>query len=84
MRHAICIGAGVNSLVAALHLQKAGFRVQIIESHGHIGGLAASEEFHPGYHSLGTLMTPSFVLGQPAPGLDAHGLRFDAPAPLVC
>lgn len=49
------IGAGVNGLTAAALLAKAGRRVLVLERREAIGGLAASEEFHPGYRTAGVL-----------------------------
>ncbi|MGD2038862.1 MAG: FAD-dependent oxidoreductase, partial [Desulfobacterales bacterium] len=51
----IIIGAGHNGLTAAALLAKQGRKVLIVERRGIIGGLAAGEEFHPGYQSCGLL-----------------------------
>ena len=45
----IIIGSGVNSLVAASILSKAGKSVQVLESRSRIGGLASTNEFVPGF-----------------------------------
>jgi len=45
----IIIGAGHNGLVCAAYLARAGQKVVVIESSGHVGGLAAAHEFHPGF-----------------------------------
>ena len=50
---AIVIGAGHNGLTCAAYLAKAGRKVLVLESRGEVGGLAAGEEFHPGYRSAG-------------------------------
>ena len=47
----IVIGAGVNGLVAATYLARAGRRVLVCERRSALGGLAVTEEFHPGYHA---------------------------------
>ena len=45
----IIIGSGVNSLVAAAVIAKAGKKVLVLESRGEIGGLASTNEFAPGF-----------------------------------
>ncbi|MCH7870545.1 MAG: NAD(P)/FAD-dependent oxidoreductase [Planctomycetes bacterium] len=51
----IVIGAGQNGLTAAAMLAKAGRKVVVLERRDIIGGLAASEEFHPGFRTTGPL-----------------------------
>lgn len=46
----IVIGAGHNGLVCAAYLARGGQRVLLLEARGTPGGLAASYEFHPGFH----------------------------------
>ena len=45
----IVIGGGINSLVTASILGKAGKKVIVIEARDQIGGLASTEEFAPGF-----------------------------------
>lgn len=45
----IIIGAGQNGLVAAAYLAKAGRRVLVLERRDVVGGVRATEEFHPGF-----------------------------------
>ena len=45
----IVIGSGINSLVTASMLGKAGKKVMILEARDQIGGLASTEEFAPGF-----------------------------------
>ena len=45
----IIIGSGVNSLVAAAVIAKAGKKVLVLESRDEIGGLASTNEFTPGF-----------------------------------
>ena len=45
----IVIGGGINSLVTASLLGKAGKKVIVIEARDQIGGLASTEEFAPGF-----------------------------------
>ena len=52
---AIVIGAGHNGLTAAALLAKGGRSTLLVERRAVLGGLAASEEFHPGYRTNGVL-----------------------------
>ena len=45
----IVIGSGINSLVAASVIAKAGKKILVIESREKIGGLASTNEFAPGF-----------------------------------
>lgn len=47
----IVIGAGHNGLVCAAYLAQGGQRVLVLEAADATGGLAASREFHPGFHA---------------------------------
>ncbi|UCF29184.1 MAG: NAD(P)/FAD-dependent oxidoreductase [Chloroflexota bacterium] len=47
-RDIIVIGGGVNGLVAAAYLAKAGRKVLLVEKKAILGGIAVSEEFIPG------------------------------------
>ncbi len=47
----IVIGAGHNGLVCAAYLAQSGQRVLVLEAADGPGGLAASREFHPGFHA---------------------------------
>jgi phytoene dehydrogenase-like protein len=51
----IVIGAGHNGLTTAALLAKRGRKVLVLERRDHVGGLAAGEEFHPGYRTAGVL-----------------------------
>jgi phytoene dehydrogenase-like protein len=78
----IVIGAGVNGLTAAALLAAAGRHVTVVERRPAAGGLAASEEFHPGYRTPGILHDTTGLRRSvvAALGLDGEGLRL-APEP---
>ena len=73
----IIVGAGVNSLVAAAVLARAGRKVLVLERLDRVGGSHASAELHPGYR-FDTAMT-SVGWMPPALGrqlrLSRHGLK---------
>ena len=47
----IIIGAGHNGLVCANYLARKGQKVLVLEASESCGGLAATREFHPGFHA---------------------------------
>ena len=51
----IVIGGGHNGLTAALSLAGKGKKVLVLEKRPILGGIAAGEEFHPGYKTTGLL-----------------------------
>lgn len=53
--NAVVIGGGTNGLAAATALAKSGRKVVLFERALVLGGLAASEEFHPGFRSAGVM-----------------------------
>ena len=73
----IVIGAGHNGLTAAALLGKMGRKVMVLERRSIIGGLAAGEEFHPGYHTAGLLHDTCQVRARIVRALDlkSHGLE---------
>jgi len=81
----IVIGAGHNGLTAAALLAKQGRKVLILERRNIIGGLAAGEEFHPGYHSVGLLQDTDQVRARVVRALDlkSHGLEIFPRRPSV-
>ena len=75
----IVIGGGHNGLTAATYLAKKGRKVLLLEQRDELGGLAASEEFHPGYRDGGLLWDTAAVREEVVNklGLGAHGLIRD-------
>ncbi len=72
----IVIGAGHNGLATAAFLAKAGRHVLVLERRDTVGGLAASEEFHPGTKSAG-VFADTTLLQRPLLEelqLERHGL----------
>ena len=82
-RDVVVIGAGHNGLTTAVLLAQRGHKVVLVERHDGIGGMAAAEEFHPGYRSAGVLVGSGGVgAGMLRElGLDRHGLRMRAEPP---
>ena len=58
---AIIIGGGHNGLTTAALLAKKGKKVILLEKRDILGGMAAGEEFHPGYRTTGLLHDTSGV-----------------------
>ncbi len=84
MADAIVIGAGLNGLVAANYLAKAGRRVLVLERRAVIGGQAATESFGDGFkvdalHAGGQLR-PDIVSDL---DLTSHGLPASVSEPLI-
>ncbi|MDH3745508.1 MAG: NAD(P)/FAD-dependent oxidoreductase, partial [Acidobacteriota bacterium] len=79
----IVIGAGHNGLTAGALLAKRGRRVLIVEARDVVGGLAAGEEFHPGYRTTGILHDTSRVRSWVVEllALESHGLSRSSQAP---
>ncbi|NGO46394.1 phytoene desaturase family protein [Streptomyces ureilyticus] len=79
---AIVIGSGVNGLVAAAELAKAGWSVALVEQADRLGGFITTEERTvPGYlHDTYSSWHPLFVSGAAyaalGPDLHRHGLRY--------
>jgi phytoene dehydrogenase-like protein len=80
------IGAGHNGLVAAFFLARAGFKPLVLERRPIVGGIAVTEEFHPGFR-CSTLMDSAGML-LPAVlsemQLERHGLQWIEPEASMC
>src|SRR5687768_13465635 len=76
----VIIGAGINSLTCATLLAKKGRKVLVLEKRADLGGLASSEEFHPGFRTAGvfndTTQLRPWIVEQL--GLKQHGLKLRA------
>lgn len=73
----LVIGSGVDSLVAATTLAKAGRTVLVVERRQVVGGRAVTEEFHPGFKASTVQHATGGLLPQVVRGLDleSHGLE---------
>jgi len=79
----VVLGAGIEGLAAAATLAQGGRKVLVLEARAVIGGSAAREEFHPGFHASGLVPDCSLVRRELlAPlGLERHGLRWRTDEP---
>ena len=75
----IVIGAGHNGLTTAIMLAKKGKKVLVVEKRDVVGGIAAGEEFYPGYSTAGLLHDTSGVRAEIVKNLELekHGLEID-------
>jgi len=81
----IVLGASHNGLAAAATLAAGGRRVVIIEPRDVVGGLAAGEEFHPGFRTTGLLHDSETLLTDLIGPLDlpSRGLGLREPPRLM-
>jgi len=79
----VVIGAGHNALICAIELARAGLRVTIAERRDHVGGMADTREFAPGFRVSGCAhylyQMPTAMIDQLR--LGSRGLTMD-PRPL--
>jgi len=75
----IVIGGGHNGLTTATILAKKGKKVLVVEKRNILGGIAAGEEFHPGYATTGLLHDTSGVRSEIVKSLqlEKHGLKIE-------
>ncbi|MDQ2870377.1 MAG: NAD(P)/FAD-dependent oxidoreductase [Acidobacteriota bacterium] len=82
-RDVVIVGAGVNGLVAAGLLAKAGFRPLVVERRAAVGGTAVTEEFHPGFRASMVATTAGPILPAIARELELRRHGFDPIRPAV-
>ena len=83
---AIVIGGGVHGLAAATLLARAGRKVTLLEARGRLGGRAATEEFHPGFHAPGLDHEPARLSRRAFEALDLHATGLQTlphPSPML-
>lgn len=82
---AIIIGGGTNGMAAAGLLARQGRRVLLLERRSLLGGMAAGEEFHPGFRTTGLLHDTSGLSREVVEDLqlERHGLAFHEQEPPV-
>jgi phytoene dehydrogenase-like protein len=73
----IVIGGGHNGLTTATILAKKGKKVLIVEKRDVLGGIAAGEEFFPGYSTSGLLHDTSGVRTGVIKELDLKGFGLE-------
>src|SRR5438094_1268005 len=85
MHDVIVIGAGVNGLVAATLLAKAGLKPLVLERREQIGGCAITAEIAPGFRgpalAHSAAIDPAIVRSL---ALDRHGLQIIRPEAHAC
>src|SRR5438067_1934876 len=81
----VVIGGGVNGLVAATLLAKAGLKTIVLEQSDRVGGCARTSEIAPGFRcptlAHSAAIDPALVRTL---GLERHGLRIIRPAADAC
>jgi phytoene dehydrogenase-like protein len=76
-RSVVIIGGGHNGLVTAFYLAQAGFSPVVLEAREVLGGVAATEEIHPGFRCPTVMHAVDPVLPEIAKDLqlEKHGLQ---------
>lgn len=80
-RRIVIVGAGPNGLVAAAYLARAGLHPLVLERRPVVGGVATTEEIHPGFRCSPVAAGPGPLLAGVARDLDLrrHGLEIVRP-----
>src|SRR5712692_5701065 len=85
MRDVVIVGAGVNGLVTAAFLAKAGLKPLVLERADRVGGCAVTSEIAPGFRCSTLAHTaaidPAIVR---ALALERHGLQIVRPEAHAC
>jgi len=71
LQRVIIIGAGLDGLIAAYYLAKAGHKPLVLERREVVGGACANEEFHPGFRTS-LAMSAGALLPQISADLQLH------------
>src|SRR5215467_3699029 len=80
-RNIVIIGAGLDGLIAAYYLAKAGHKPLVLERREVMGGACATEEFHPGFYTaLATSTGPLLPQVVNDLQLERHGVQFIKPS----
>jgi phytoene dehydrogenase-like protein len=76
-REVVIVGAGHNGLVTAFYLARAGLKPLVLERRPVVGGVAVTEEFHPGFRCPALLHSDGPLAGEIARDmqLERHGLE---------
>jgi phytoene dehydrogenase-like protein len=77
MHDVVIIGGGHNGLVCAFYLAAAGLKPIVLERRDKVGGVAVTEEFHPGFRNSLAAYTVSLLNPKIIRDLDlaGHGLK---------
>ncbi|MDA0221102.1 MAG: NAD(P)/FAD-dependent oxidoreductase [Proteobacteria bacterium] len=71
---AIVVGAGHNGMTAAAYLARAGKKVLVLEARQKVGGMATTEEFHPGFRASTVAQTLNLLHPRVLADLDLEHL----------
>lgn len=71
---AIVVGAGHNGMTAAAYLARAGKKVLVLEARQRVGGMATTEEFHPGFRASTVAQTLNILHPKISADLDLEHL----------
>jgi phytoene dehydrogenase-like protein len=77
----VIVGGGHSGLITAFYLAKAGLKPLVLERREHVGGVAATEEFHPGFRCSALLHAEGPLRSDVARDLKLRGLEMLRPDP---